>query len=163
MRRDRESSHLARRPLDLRQESVYHALVEAKGKRFACLPISPIVWFQPAVLLSAIGLYGAISFAVSRRTKEIGIRIALGAESGGVVAMIVGQGMRIVFLGVLAGLGIAVFGVRLVRHLLVGSSQADAIFYAGAALLVVCIGLIACSVPARRAAGVEPLTALRHD
>lgn len=116
-----------------------------------------------AVLLSAIGLYGAISFAVSRRTKEIGIRIALGAESRGVVAMIVRQGMRTVLLGVLAGLGIAAFGVRLVRHLLVGSSQDDAMFYAGAALLVACIGLIACSVPARRAAGVEPLTALRQD
>jgi predicted permease len=116
-----------------------------------------------ALLLTAIGLYGAISFAVSRRTKEIGIRIALGARSRRVVAMIIRQGMSVVLLGVLAGLGIAAFGVRLVRYLIVGSSQNDALFYAGAALLVACIGLIACSVPARRAAGVEPLSALRHD
>jgi macrolide transport system ATP-binding/permease protein len=116
-----------------------------------------------AVLLSAMGLYGAISFAVSRRTKEIGIRMALGAESRGVLAMIIRQGMIMVLLGALVGLGMATFGVRLVRHLLFGSAQNDALYYAGAALLVMFVGLFACWLPARRAAGIAPLQALRDD
>jgi ABC-type antimicrobial peptide transport system permease subunit len=116
-----------------------------------------------AVLLSAMGLYGAISFAVSRRTKEIGIRMALGAESRGVLAMIVREGMAVVLPGTFAGLGLALVGVRLVRHLLFGSTHGDALFYAGSALLVVLTGLFACWLPARRAASVEPLQALRND
>jgi macrolide transport system ATP-binding/permease protein len=116
-----------------------------------------------AVLLSAIGLYGAISFAVSRRTKEIGIRMTLGAEPRGVLAMVIRQGMIVVLLGALSGLAMATLGVRLVRHLLLGSAQADALFYAGAALLILFVGLFACWFPARRAASVEPLQALRSD
>jgi len=116
-----------------------------------------------AVLLSAMGLYGAISFAVSRRTREIGIRMALGADSRRVLAMIVRQGMTVVLLGALAGLGMAPFGVRLVGHLIFGSAQNDALFYAGAALPIACVGLFACWLPARRAASIEPLRALRGD
>jgi predicted permease len=116
-----------------------------------------------SVLLCAMGLYGAISVAVSRRTKEIGIRIALGAESRGIHAMIIRQGMMVVFLGGLVGLWIATFGVKLVRHLLFGSAQSEALFYNGAALLVMFVGLLACWLPARRAAGIDPLEALRGD
>ena len=117
-----------------------------------------------AVLLSAIGLYGAISFAVSRRTKEIGIRMTLGAEPRGVLAMVIRQGMIVVLLGALSGLAMATLGVRLVRHLLLSSAQADALFYAGAALLVLFVGLFACWFPARRAGeSREPLQALRSD
>jgi predicted permease len=116
-----------------------------------------------SVLLCAMGLYGAISVAVSRRTREIGIRMALGAESGGVSAMIIRQGMTMVFLGGVVGLWIATFGVKLVRHLLFVSTLSDALFYYGAALLVIFVGLLACWLPARRAAGIAPLEALRGD
>jgi predicted permease len=115
------------------------------------------------VLLSALGLYGALSFAVSRRTKEIGIRIAIGAQVQGVVAMIVGEGMAVVGAGVAMGLALAVAGSTLVRHLLFGSVAGDAIFYFGAVLLVVLAGLVACWLPARRATAIEPVSALRQD
>jgi predicted permease len=116
-----------------------------------------------AVLLTAIGLYGTLAFAVSRRTKEIGIRMALGAARARVLALIVREGMTVVLLGALAGLGLAAIGTRLVIHLLYRSAASDWLFYAAAALLVSLIGLAASWMPARRAAAVEPLTALRNE
>jgi macrolide transport system ATP-binding/permease protein len=116
-----------------------------------------------AVLLSAIGVYGALAFAVSRRTKEIGIRMAIGAETKGILGMILREGMTVILAGLCAGFGLAVLGTRLVRHFLFGSATGDAYLYAAAGLLVVFTGLVACWVPARRAASVEPLTALREE
>jgi ABC-type antimicrobial peptide transport system permease subunit len=116
-----------------------------------------------AVLLSAIGVYGALAFAVSRRTKEIGIRMAIGAESKGILGMILREGMTVILAGLCAGLGLAVAGTRLVRHLLFGSATGDVYLYAAAGMLVVFTGLVACWVPARRAASVEPLIALREE
>jgi hypothetical protein len=116
-----------------------------------------------AVLLTAIGLYGTLAFAVSRRTKEIGIRMALGAARARVLWLIVREGMTVVLLGAMAGLGLAAAGSRLVTHLLYGSARADWLFYAAAALLVSLVGLVASWMPARRAAAVEPLVALRHE
>jgi ABC-type antimicrobial peptide transport system permease subunit len=115
------------------------------------------------VLLSAVGLYGALSFAVSRRTKEIGIRMAIGAEARGVLAMILREGMAVVLAGVCVGLVFGAVGSRMVRHLLFGASGGDAAFYAGAALTVACAGFFACWFPARRAAAIEPVSALRQD
>jgi putative ABC transport system permease protein len=77
--------------------------------------------------------------------------------------MVIREGMTVIFVGVGAGLGLAVGGARVVRHLLYGSSGGDAIVYAAAGLLVGCVGLFACWVPARRAASVEPVAALRED
>jgi len=116
-----------------------------------------------AVLLTAIGLYGTLAFAVSRRTKEIGIRMALGAARARVLRLIVREGMTVVMLGAMAGLVLAAAGSRLVTHLLHGSASADWLFYAAAALLVSLVGLSASWMPARRAAAVEPLVALRHE
>ena len=116
-----------------------------------------------AVLLSAIGLYGALAFSVSRRTREIGIRMALGAESTEVLAMVIREGMTVILFGVATGLGLAVAATSVVRHLLYGSGAADAPMYAAAVLLLACVGLFACWVPARRAASVEPMVALRDE
>ena len=116
-----------------------------------------------AVLLTAIGLYGTLAFAVSQRTKEIGIRMALGAARARGLALLVREGMTVVLLGALAGLGLAAIGSRLVIHLLYRSAASDWLFYAAAALLVSLIGLAASWMPARRAAAVEPLTALRDQ
>ena len=116
-----------------------------------------------AVLLTAIGLYGTLAFAVSQRTKEIGIRMALGAARARVLGLIVREGMTVVLIGALAGLGLAAAGTRLVMHLLYRSAASDWQFYAAAALLVSLVGLIASWVPARRAAAVEPLVALRQE
>jgi len=116
-----------------------------------------------AVLLSAIGLYGTMAFSVERRTKEMGIRMAIGAESREVLALILREGMTVILAGVVAGLVLAAAGTRLVRHLLYGSASADGVFYAAGALLVACVSLLACWIPARRAAGVEPVVALRDE
>jgi len=116
-----------------------------------------------AVLLTAIGLYGTLAFAVSQRTKEIGIRMALGAARARVLGLIVREGMTVVLLGAVAGLGLAAAGTRLVTHLLYGSAAADWVFYSAAAIGVSLVGLVASWMPARRAAAVEPLVALRDQ
>jgi putative ABC transport system permease protein len=116
-----------------------------------------------AVGLTAIGLYGTLAFAVSRRTKEIGIRMALGAARGRVLGLVLRQGMTVVIAGAMAGLALAAAGTRIVVHLLYRPATADWMFYAAAAVLVLVVGFCASLLPARRAAAVEPLVALRHD
>jgi len=116
-----------------------------------------------AMLLTAIGLYGALAFAVSRRTKEIGIRLALGAARGRLVASIVREGLGVVLAGAAAGVGLAILASRLVASLLYGSAGSDWLFYAAAAAAVGVTGLGASLMPARRAAGVEPIVALRQE
>lgn len=117
----------------------------------------------PAVLLSAIGLYGALAFAVSRRTREIGIRMAVGAESRAVLAMVIREGMSVVLAGFVLGAPLAQAGARVVRHLLFGPGSMDAAIYVAAALAVGVAGLTACWIPARRAASIEPVVALREE
>ena len=116
-----------------------------------------------SVLLSAIGLYGAMAFSVSRRTKEIGIRMAVGAKPQQVLGMVIREGMTVALVGAASGVGLAIASTGVVRHLLYGSGSGDTTVYAGAAAVVACVGLFACWIPARRAASVEPLSALREE
>jgi ABC-type antimicrobial peptide transport system permease subunit len=116
-----------------------------------------------AIVLSAVGLYGALAFAVSRRTKEIGIRMAVGARSAAVLLMVIREGMTVIFVGVAIGVFLAMAATGIVRHLLYGSGAADAQVYSAAALVVCCVSFFACWVPARRAASVEPVSALREE
>jgi putative ABC transport system permease protein len=116
-----------------------------------------------AMLLTAIGLYGVLAFSVSRRTKEIGIRLALRATRSRVVASIVREGVGVVVAGAAVGVGLAVAQTRVVAHLLYGSPAPDWLVYTMSALLSVGVGAAASLVPARRAAAVEPIAALRQD
>jgi ABC-type antimicrobial peptide transport system permease subunit len=115
------------------------------------------------VLLAAVGLYGVMSYAVSRRTKEIGIRMALGAQVDGVQKMIVGQGIKLaaiaVALGIVAALGVA----RLFAAFLYGVRTDDSVTFVSVPVLLAVVVLIASWIPARRAARVDPMVALRWE
>lgn len=114
-----------------------------------------------AVLIAGVGLFGVLSFSVAQRTREIGVRSALGAPARHIVALVLRQAFWIVAVGVAIGLAAALAGVRLLSVFLYGISPHDALTFVAVPLVVVAVAAIACVVPARRAAKVDPLTALR--
>ncbi len=116
-----------------------------------------------ALLLAAIGLYGVMSFVVAQRTREIGIRVALGAQSRGILTLFIKQGMRLIALGIVIGLlgGAAI--ARLLALILVDLSPFDPLTFGGVSLCLIAVALLATWLPARRAARVDPMIALRHD
>ena len=116
-----------------------------------------------AVLLAAIGVYGVLAFSMARRTREIGIRIALGAARRDVVALVVGEGMRLVAAGIAIGLMVAVFGGRLLSGFLFGVSTIDIVTFALVPMMLSIISLVACLVPAWRAMRVDPTEALKYQ
>jgi putative ABC transport system permease protein len=116
-----------------------------------------------ALLLSAIGLYGLMSYAVAQRRREIGIRMALGANASRVMGTVVRDGLRVAGLGVVAGLAGALLSVRLVGSLLFGVSTYDPTTFVGAATALVTVAMVACLLPAARAARTDPMVTLRAD
>ena len=116
-----------------------------------------------ALALALVGIYSVISFSVSERTREIGIRMALGAKRGDVLRMILGQGMRVSAVGIAIGLAIALGLTRLLRTLLFEVSATDPVTFVLVAMMMSLIALMACYLPARRATRVDPLVALRDE
>jgi len=116
-----------------------------------------------ALLLAAIGIYSVLSCAVGQRSREIGIRMALGARTGGVYALILSGGMKSVLVGIGIGLVAAIFSTRFIARLLFETSATDSVTLISVALLLASTALAACFFPARRAAKVDPMVALRYE
>jgi ABC-type antimicrobial peptide transport system permease subunit len=116
-----------------------------------------------ALLLAAVGIYGTLAYAVARRTREIGLRLALGARPGQVLTSVVGEALGFVAWSLMLGIPLALAGGHALRTFLFGVEPQDVTAMAGACGVLAVTGIVAAYIPARRAAGVDPMTALRYE
>jgi putative ABC transport system permease protein len=159
----RQTIHALDPDVPLHNVATMRQLVSASvaQRRFTLLLIA--VFAAVALLMAAIGLYGVMAYSVAQRTREIGIRVALGAQGADVVRLVVGRGLRLVTLGVALGLAGAFALTRLMKSLLYDIGATDPLTFASVAALVALIALLACYIPARRATKVDPMVALRCE
>jgi ABC-type antimicrobial peptide transport system permease subunit len=130
-------------------------------RRFPALLVG--VFAALAVLLSAIGIYGVLSYLVTQRTREIGVRMALGAQRSSILRLLLGEGMRLAALGIAIGLVVAVGATRLLAGLLFGVLPTDPSVLLAVTGTIAAVTLAACAIPARRATRVDPMVALRYE
>src|SRR5262249_45752058 len=131
------------------------------SRRFAMILLAAFAAL--ALLLASIGIYGVVSYIVGQRTHEIGIRMVLGAGRSDVLKIVLGQGARLVLLGVTIGLAAGAGLTRLMARILYGVSATDPLTFAVVAMVLTLVALAACYIPARRAMGVDSTVALRHE
>ena len=131
------------------------------ARRFTMALLS--VFAGLALILAAVGIFGVMSYSVTERTREIGIRMALGARAGDVVKVIVRQGMILAVIGIVFGLAASFALTPLMQSLLFGVSPTDPVTFIVLAFLLAAVALAACHLPARRAARVDPMVTLRHE
>ncbi|HEX8748974.1 MAG TPA: FtsX-like permease family protein, partial [Pyrinomonadaceae bacterium] len=131
------------------------------SRRFAMLLMT--IFAVVALLMASVGIYGVMSYSVTQRTHEIGIRMALGASARDVLKMVVGQGMLLVLIGLGCGLLGAFAVTRVMSSMLFGVSTTDPLTFMVISLLLALVAFLACYIPARRATRVDPMTALRYE
>jgi putative ABC transport system permease protein len=148
-------------PLD-DAETMQQLLSEStSGRRFNTLLLS--LFAMLAVVLAMVGIYGVMSYSVTQRTHEIGIRMAVGAQRSDVFRIVIGQGMFLALIGVGLGLVGAFALTRLMTTMLFGVEPTDPLTFISLAVLLIGVGLVACYVPGRRATRIDPLVALRDE
>jgi len=157
-----EIRRLDRAPLIYNIRTMDQVLGEALNQRRFTMRLLSI-FAAVALTLAAVGLYGVVSYAISQRMNEIGIRMALGAQQGDVLRLVVGEGLRLALAGTLIGLGGALALMRLMKPLLFDVSVTDPLTFSLVALLLVLVTLIACWIPAQRATKVDPMIVLRCE
>jgi putative ABC transport system permease protein len=155
---DATSSRIRLRRLETVDERMAEMLA---GPRFTMTLF--VAFAGLALLLATIGLYGVISYSVGQRTREIGVRIALGADASAVVGLVVRQGLGLTMAGVIVGLAGAAVGSRAMESMLFEVDRLDPLTFGGVALLLLLVTLLASYLPARRAALVDPVVALRSE
>jgi putative ABC transport system permease protein len=121
------------------------------------------VFAGAALLLAAVGIYGVMAYSVTQRTHEIGIRMALGAQAGDVLRLVVRQGMTLVLIGIVVGVAGALGLTRVIANLLFGVNAADPVTFVAISLLLAAVAFLACYLPARRAARLDPMNALARS
>jgi len=132
-----------------------------RERRFNLLLLSAFAAI--ALLLAGVGIYGLISFSISQRTHEIGLRMALGARTRDITRMVLGEGIALALIGIGAGVVGALLLTRLLKSFLFGITPTDPVTFTSISVLLVALALLASYLPARRAARVDPMVALRHE